>query len=249
MRLLCSECELLLADWERPFAESVFMPLHTKEPTAAMTCHYGEWGLRFAASVAWRVVQFYKENNDLDHLSSRQQGLLREAEEAWRCLLVGDASDVGGFDLHMIPFDELAPGTSADDLSRGINRYMLRSVDLDIAASDDAVVVYAKLVKIALFGLVQVPHPEFWSGGHVQAQGGELGTGDYQLPEEILEYMNYRAEAARGCMEEMSEEQHAKIVQATLADGGYHLSEAFRAIAADVGLFGSRAFKRGQEEE
>jgi hypothetical protein len=50
---LCSKCEQLLSRWESEFAAKLFLPLHRHEATPF---RYGPWGMKFAASVVWRVL-------------------------------------------------------------------------------------------------------------------------------------------------------------------------------------------------
>lgn len=101
-RLLCGSCEQRLSVWESSFASQVFLPMHRQDPTQFRTYPYQAWGMKFAASVVWRVVQFLRANgSSFRQLTDAQAILLDEAEGTWRAFLLGEAANPGPHEIQL----------------------------------------------------------------------------------------------------------------------------------------------------
>ena len=140
MELLCDDCENRLSAWETKFANDIFYPTAADE-----TIHfrYGPWFVKFAASLAWRALQFRK-TSEVEETPS-MNSMLEEMEYHLSRFLLGRENHVGSYTQHVYPVGELAepirPG------SPNINRYLARTVEIDFIRTDDLseVMVYVKL--------------------------------------------------------------------------------------------------------
>jgi hypothetical protein len=93
---------------------------------------YGDWLLKFCASVSWRTLLMMKEKEYLQDFSATQREAVDEALKAWSAFLLGRLPHPGRFEQHMIVFDAVdAEATTLQDLPPNFNRYILRTVDLD----------------------------------------------------------------------------------------------------------------------
>jgi hypothetical protein len=240
MPLLCRACESSFGEHESAFARKLFLPLHVKN-VQGLT--YGPWALKFGASLVWRVARYMERQGRLDHLTPPQQALLREATGRWAGFLRGERVHPGSNEVHMYPLDALK-STTVEKTSPAINRYFLRGIDLDVIASPNTAVVYAKAMRLAFFGIVQARYgtPE-WGGGKLRVKEGAVSTGTYRMPGEVGLYMNDKADKVLAAMNTLSVRQQAVLDELHTKDPqAIAESEAFRAMVADVEISGDAAF-------
>jgi hypothetical protein len=244
MPLLCGRCEGRLNEWETPFAREIFLPLHENRFRGVPQFPYRDWALKFAVSVSWRTVQYLRaQNGQLTHLSSDQQDLLRRAERTWTQFLLGEVEHPGEFEHHAFPLDVIETG-GVQGLSPIINRYLLRAVDGDLVAAPGSVIVYTKMLRILVIGFVQMEDRSAWLGGKLHVRRGTFGTRRYRLPGAMRSYINSRAAAQARALRSLSPRQRERtrqVIDSNLVTLGK--SEVFRAVDADVRLFGSEAFR------
>lgn len=238
---LCSSCEDLFAKWESLFAEKVFHPLVNGQ---ASTFTYQDWLLRFSVSLSWRVLLYIKETAGIaffpDHLA-------QEAENAiarWAAFLLGQERNPGKYEQHMLPLDIIADYTSGE-MPPNINRYFLRSIDLDTVCSPSEAFVYVKLPHVMSVGFIHIKHPREWQGTKVHVQSGTLGSQKYVLPKKFGDYVLNQARRAKELLDSISGVQKTKIEQ-SLWKGIDKVpqSGSFKAMHADVELFGKDAFPK-----
>jgi hypothetical protein len=163
---LCPTCEDLLGKWETQFAEKVFHPLVRGEVSRFQ---YQAWLLKFAVSLSWRALLYIKETADLGHFSEQ---LTVEADKAlaqWAAFLLGQEPHPGKYEQHMLPLD-LITGHISDGMPPNINRYLLRSVDIDAVCSQSEAFVYVKLPHVLLVGFIHIKHPREWQGTKVHVK-------------------------------------------------------------------------------
>jgi hypothetical protein len=187
---LCPTCEDLQGKWETEFAEKVFHPLVRGE---ASRFHYQAWLLKFAVSLSWRALLYIKETAALGHFSEQ---LAEEAEKAltrWAAFLLGQEPHPGKYEQHMLPLDLIA-GHTSDGMPPNINRYLLRSVDIDAVCSKSEAFVYVKLPHVLLVGFIHMKHPREWQGTKVHVKHGTLGSTNYVLPKEVGDYIMGQAQ-------------------------------------------------------
>jgi hypothetical protein len=237
---LCPACEDLFAEWEMEFATKVFHPLTSGK---ASKFQYQEWLLKFAVSLSWRCLLYMREVSGLTHFS---EALRREAERAltkWSEFLLGRQPHPGKYEQHLWPFDMIVDHT-VQDMPPNINRYLLRSVEIDAVCSDRQAFVYVKLPSILLIGFIHITQPKEWEGTKVHVRQGLLGSSQYSFPKNVFEYMMGRARKAKEIQETISDNQKEKIKQSfTKNMDKLTESETFKAMHADVTLFGSESFK------
>jgi hypothetical protein len=236
---LCSECEQLLSRWESEFAAKLFLPLHRNEGT---TFRYGSWGMKFAASVVWRVLSQSLEHG-LGRFTPEQYRVSMVAEKAWRAFLHGTVRHPGQFEVHAIPLDVVSL-PAGSDVSPFLNRYLIRAIDAEAVSRQDEVLVYAKLCRILIIGHVMVPEQRRWRPSRLCVESGRFGgTVDYYLPAGLQSYMNQRAMQGAEAAASQSPRQKAKIHGRMKSDiQRVANSEVFRAMRADVAISGSDAF-------
>ena len=146
--LLCENCEQKFSKWEKSFAERVFKPLHESHGKTSMF-PYDDWALKFAVSVSWRAL-FHTRQLGLSHFSERQQAYADRALNTWSEFLLERRKDPGPYEQHMLFFDVIASHTFTD-LSPYMNRYLMRTIDIDPISSKYSASIYTKMGRIALF--------------------------------------------------------------------------------------------------
>ncbi len=243
LRLLCTECEQKLSQWEKKFAESVFVPLHSNA-LAKGSLTLGPWGSRFLVSVSWRVAQFFKQRQMTDHLTMHQQSELAQALNRWRLFLTGETKSIGRYSQHCFPVDVIAHH-SVPKLSPFLNRYLVGSFDLDLIRSPNRVFVYAKLCQLLLFGTVCDPDNHEWRSTVIPESGGLFRHGArYGLPRSMFEYLNDRADRLGAALSRMSDRQREIISSSRRKDiEKFAASRLADAMAADVLFSGDAAFE------
>jgi hypothetical protein len=92
-----------------------------------------------------------------------------------------------------------------------INRYLLRSVDIDAVCSQSEAFVYVKLPHVLLVGFIHIKHPREWQGTKVHVKHGTLGSPNYVLPKEVGDYIMGQAWRWKNLQESISEAQNKKI--------------------------------------
>src|SRR2546423_1619481 len=71
--LLCWNCEQEFSKWEGMFRNYMFMPLHEKNKVPLT---YGSWLEKFAVSVSWRILHYYKLFDGVAHVPTRLMPLV-----------------------------------------------------------------------------------------------------------------------------------------------------------------------------
>jgi hypothetical protein len=244
--LLCWDCEQRLNQWETPFYEEVFLPLQEGRGTSFT---YGDWLLKFAVSVSWRILTFLQMHSSLRHLAPDLSPRAAKAAEVWKEFLLGDRPHPSRFEQHMLPLGEVEHFTDAD-APPNLNRYILRSIDPDVWRVGDRAFVYGKLCRIVLVGFIEMPHPRRWQGTKIHVRGGTLGGRNYSVPDDLRVAIRKGALKLRRHEQSISPRQRDRIEQAyTASMGRFAGSETFRATAADVRLFGAETFRFDPDSE
>ncbi len=107
LRFLCPTCEDRFATWEKVFAQQVFHPLHKHQATRNNTCSpmgqftYGDWLLKFCASVSWRSLYDLLLDRRNDQLPHGDNDIAEKALTTWRTFLIGETTSLEGFDQHL----------------------------------------------------------------------------------------------------------------------------------------------------
>lgn len=238
--LLCNDCESLFSSWEKKFAEQIFVPLHEKN---GYFLPYGDWLAKFAVSVSWRVLLYFKLINVLTNYPAHHIVSIEKALKVWKDFLLGNSPHPSNFEQHLLPFNTISGFKGFKEVPSNINRYILRSIDLDVAYTSTEIFVYSKMCKAMLIGFVEIPDPKHWKGTKIHIKHGMLGSKHYYLPSNFGEYILDRTRRVRSIQETMSSRQKEKIDKAYRADPDHAVrSESFEALEQDVFLFGKAAF-------
>ena len=188
---LCASCEGLFSRSETDFADQLFHPYSRGGSSRFI---YGKWLLHFCVSVSWRVLLLYRELTDLKGYEPEAIERIDAAEAAWKALLLGQRPHPGPFEQHLLPFDAIKSISSTrDDLSPNLNRYLMRTVDMDLCRGGKAIYVYAKLGRFAILGFVREDQPNQWQGTKVHVRTGLIEPRTYTLPRAFFEYLNGKA--------------------------------------------------------
>lgn len=240
---LCPKCEDLLCNWETEFSKIVFHPLVSKQ---AHKFRYSDWMLKFTVSLSWRVLKYMLEKHELPHLNESMLAETQNALHQWEDFLLGKTPNPGKFQQHVIPLDTIDSATRP--LPLNINRYLLRSVDLDVVTSGEQAYVYIKLPYILIIGFIHISSPNQWNGTKVHVKTGVLGGTDYQLPDFILNHLIEKSENSDKIKDKFSDKQNKKI-ESTVKNNLDRVmkSGTFDALVGDASLHGAKLFKREKD--
>jgi len=246
--LLCSDCEELFSGWEKSFSEKLFLPLHNN-PSLTTPIRYGSWALKFATSVSWRVLMYYHKLHDLAHFSKKQRETAQIALSVWQRFLLGELPHPGQFEQHLLPVD-VVKSYSGTTISPFLNRYLLRSVHMDVICSKTSAIVYTKMGHLILFGFIQEDNFKRWKGTKLHINKGFIMQRNYSLPQNIADYWNEKANEGTKALASVSPRQKQKI-QESIQENIDELanSELFRAIQYDVQHSGKKAFEYPESGE
>lgn len=163
----------------------------------------------------------------------------------WREFLLGKRSHPGDYRQHLIPFDVIE-STKVDGISSNINRYLTRTIQMDLCHSRSSTFTFGKLGRFAIFGIVR-PDAKRWKGAVVASNEGWVGPRDYELPIALWHYLNEKALKSGAALAGVTDKQRMKIDSAFAKNiGAFAGSDAFRAMKADVEMFGEDAFAKSR---
>lgn len=124
MRLLCNTCEEMLSEWEKAFAENLFISVHAGE-LAQGPISYGPWAMKCLASISWRVLLFHSLTQGLPNL--RDQHVIEESKRALerlRLFIMNEIPSPEPYGQHLLPLEIIADH-SLTTLSPFMNRYIV----------------------------------------------------------------------------------------------------------------------------
>lgn len=243
--LLCDACEQLLSGWEDAVAAQLFKPYNDGSAT---TIAYEEWLSKFAASLVWRVLFVMKEEG-LKNLSGSQLRLADHALEVWRKFIRGEREHPGSFELHLLPVDFI-DSTKNDALPANFNRYLTRSIEMDVVAKKGSAFVYAKMGKLIFIGIIEQPISRQWYGSRLGIKRGTVQPSRYTAPAAFLDYLISRAHRMSQIMQKLSAKQKTKIAETIGKDINKAAeSETFKAMTYDIAMFGSEAVSEQDDKD
>lgn len=236
--ILCNECEALFNQWETPFATRIFHPLNRQE---SLRFEYESWLLKFAVSVSWRVLTWYKPN-DLSEISKEGKGLIAKTLQTWKAFLLNKCPTPGSFEQHMILLDVIKSVQNINELPPNWNRFMIRGCHINLAHSDgQPLYIYIKMGRIHLLGFIGIEHPRHWVGTKIHVKRGVIG-GSIKVPVQFLDYMKEQANVELNERNKLSKKQEEVINRTYKKDSNRAVkSETIEALEHDVRLFGKDA--------
>lgn len=184
-----------------------------------------------------------KEDSLLADFNESQLRATGAALAIWADFMLDKTAHPGRFEQHFLPFDAIEEPWRSD-MPANINRYILRTLDLDVVRNSTTVFVLSKLGKFFVLGFVDVQFPKQWVGTKVHVQHGVVGQGDITMPRQFGEYLSDEAGRYAIVYNNMSDTQREKIEEAMRKDiDRVAKSKSFEATKHDVGLFGRNAFE------
>lgn len=242
---LCNECEARFNSNETMFATQLFYPYLE---SSGQRFRYGPWLLQFCTSVSWRVLKYHLFRGVGRDLDASALAHIKQADAAWRAFLLGKAPHPGRYRQHLLPLDEIK--SAKGDLPPNTNRYLMRAIDIDLCHGSETIYVYSKLGRFIILGFINEPNPNQWSGTKVNANRGVVEPRRYTLPSPFGNYLMEKANRVSTAMSKLSERQRDKIDSAFRSNIDRIVgSDFFRAMQADVDMFGQDAFTTGSSEE
>ncbi len=209
---LCRDCEDRLEEWETPFAANLFHPLQEQQPDTKALLPYDTWALKFAVSASWRVLKFHSEETRFAELPRSVVSAASNALDTWRRFMLGMCAEIAEFEQHMLymsPVTELVPG-----ISSRINQYFVRTVDEDLPRGKDTLLVYTKLGKIAIFGVVPAPKTVDGWGTKLLVNGGAFSPSSWNsMNRDALLYLSSKADDLPDLFAQLSPRQRARIAK------------------------------------
>ncbi len=239
--LFCIDCEKLFAPFEKKFCEEIFKPLNkSKGQTNRFT--YNNWLINFSISISWRVLKYLQYMGDLDEYPANIKLSINNALDTWKLFLKDENNSIGKYEQHMF-FMDLIDQWNGPDLPPNINRYILRSIGMDVAYTNTTAYVYTKMCRVFLIGFIEIPHPEQWIGTKIQNNTGTIG-GNCKLPIELGNFIFYQAGREADVLKSTSKKQWDKIDKSYRKNQVSAInSETWDAMSHDVKMFGDKAFK------
>ncbi len=242
IELLCADCENRFSAWETKFANGIF------HPSAAGTTsfRYGPWLLKFAASLAWRAIQFqnFDEIAETPDLNSMVDAMELHLSQ----FLLGSERGVDSFTQHIYPVGELAAPTRPG--SPMLNHYLARVVQIDFLRSDDLseMMVYVKLPMFMFFSVGASEHRMLLETSRIK-QSGFLKPKDHFLPESMSPYFLEKSDSVGELLNSMSPKSKAAadkaILEAIAKDPDRVAnSRLMRAMLVDYEFYGKEAVLR-----
>jgi hypothetical protein len=165
--LLCSPCEQIFARFEREFSLRAFPKIQSDD---FQGFEYGEWLLKFAVSLAWRVLTV--DARDVAELTPKWTAKIGATLEAWRKYLLGLQNSPHTIH-HLFVFPGL-PDEVPDDSHPKSLHYYLRAVDATVLDGRNNLGVYCKLLRSIFYSPIVPAKPSGWSGTQIYAGGGTL---------------------------------------------------------------------------
>jgi hypothetical protein len=235
-----------LGFWERKFSNTIF-----RSVTENGTCRvqYGEWLLKFCVSISWRILLLAQEKDSLLNLSAEHQAAALNALYVWEIFLRGQAPHPGKFEQHLLVLDGV-DSIRGVALPPNINRYSMRSIDIDIGSTDEVGFTFAKMGPVAVLGFYFLDRPRAWSGGKVHVKHGIIGPTTYILPPVFVDYLLGRARKYGEIHDALSDRQRQVANMAT-TEGLMNkkdkvlASHWLKAMRRDIDMFGDRALDIG----
>ena len=233
--LLCGSCEELFSKWETLFNNKIFLPFNDDAP---LQNAYENWLIKFAVSISWRVLTFFKINNCLNHFN---KDLLISADNAiddWKDFLLDKTVQNDNFEQHMLPIPPITNNQNLSNLPSNINQYIKRSIDIDVVCSTSEAYTYAKLGRIFIFGFIKKDRSKVWNDTKINNYKGTLINKHYQIPKEYIDFVFNKAERMLTVQNKMSEEQWNRIDKDYKRKSKlFKDSKMFEAINLDEELF------------
>jgi hypothetical protein len=206
--LLSADCEQRFSVWEKAFAEGVFAPINAGKALKS----YGPWLLKFSTSLSWRVLTKLRNNGDLSHFSPSLLESCDKALTIWKEFMLDRQPRPAEYEQHVLPILGLVAGRSDHNMPSNFNRYISRSIDVDtFRFNGKEACTYVKICRVLLIGFINIAHPNRWRDTKIHIKQGTLQKQYYQVPDQVSDFLYYKARRQQSLEKEMSDRQLKKI--------------------------------------
>ena len=173
--LLCKACEVLFSKWETDFRNKI-MPAN-KSLLAPIT--YGDWMLKFAVSVSWRILAYlkyappYSENevmskeliNFLLALAPDSHSEAENALETWRLFLLNKRPDVAPYNQHFLLLN-----------GKNFPNENCNALAFTIFQDEGIVATHALMGQFIILGFIKHSSAWKWKATDINSTSGKIGV-------------------------------------------------------------------------
>jgi hypothetical protein len=226
-RLLCADCEQRISKDERLFAERAFRPFLTQpnQPVA-----YDAFLMRFLISMVWRRLVSPSDTPPVHRHFDEQ---LLEAQEEWRCFLLGKSELTKYCRVHLFLTDILA---QREQPVRSLNQYLARAIDGCVVTSNTACAVYVKFARFIIWAEITEFNPADWENTRVANGPGVLNVPQGIRDGNFGDFLLHRTkQASEAYWKRISKRQQA-IIEKRFVEEASSLrgTDFWRALEADM---------------
>lgn len=237
---LCDDCEDRFSLWEGKFASRIFYPFVEEGKS---TASYEHWMSKFCASLTWRTLTYIRSINPDDEKPKEYYETIEKAEKHLANYLLDKVDNLNEYEQHLFPLEAVA-STSYSGLPKNINRYLLRSIAMDIVGNNTELLIYTKLPSFMLLGFVKVNEPRRMRSSRIALKAGKISPREYYWPDGFINYLTEKAEAISDAYDKIPKEQLDKIDEFLMNNPEKAAnSKTFEAFLHDHDMFGKDVFR------
>jgi hypothetical protein len=238
--LLCRECEELFSGWEKLFAEKVFYPYIEDK---AIFIEYQDWLIKFCASLTWSSLVYIRKVNSLQEHDKEYISSVNHAKDKLENFLLGKNNYLDECEQHLFPVDEIE-STTMPNLPKNINRYLVRTLGMDIIGNRGNIFVYTKLPYFILLGIIKSNEIKKMTSSKIKMNKGVLSPRKYMMPKGMHSYIFAKAAQIIDLDNKIPEHQQQKKEEYLRNNPEKAAaSKTIEAFQADLRMFGDKVFK------
>lgn len=163
-------------------------------------------------------------------------GEIDAALSMWQSFLTSKVSGLGEFEVHVLPLDAIEESTYTN-LPSGVNRYLLRAVQMERIWTNQSAFVVAKLARLLVIGFIREPERDRWLGTRIDSCSGIIEPGTIVIPMWLQKWIIEQAVHLTGIDQRVSDRQKQKIRATMELDPDRVLrSDTFEALVRDIEL-------------
>lgn len=237
---LCSKCEGMFSTWEKAFADQIFYPFVEGGNSIAS---YDSWMSKFCASLSWRTLTYIRSKNNRDDKDDQYNLAVDLAEKHLSEFLLGVRDNLNQYEQHLYPLEKIE-STTAGGMPTNINRYILRTMAMDIVGNARNIFIYTKLPSFLLLGIVRCDELSRMRSSRIALARSKISPRDYYWPTGLYEYIAGKARESADAHDRMPERDHKKIEEFVKNNPDKVLSsKLFEAWQSDYERFGDDVFR------
>ena len=237
---LCRKCEELFSKWESEYASKIFLPYLDDGKS---TAKYGHWMSKFCASLSWRTLTYIRSKNIKKDKSQEYYDTLDKAEQHLANYLLGKVDNLDQYEQHVFPLDKIA-STTQSGLPTNINRYLLRSVAMDIIGNSSDLFIYTKLPSFIILGAIYAKDLKKMRASRIAQKSGNISPREYRWPDGFINYIVGKSQEIAAIHDQIPTKQLEKIEQFIRNNPEKAAnSKLFEAFLHDYELFGDNVFR------